>query len=244
MAEIDDYIEVLFYLNLPGMNLPQRFVRREEVVPLIKAGLDGVLAEFDDKIRSSTHVLAEVFFDRLLEQSAFSISSDKFAGTYYHYAAPQASQVREQFLKKSHIHQQSQAIGPRFFPDVFSGYVGLSPVEDSPQVPGVVVPASDRIVTLAHNQTKEIEGPLEELVLALEADNGIPDRPGLKERLLGQVRAGRELIRVGTFKSYVLYVTLLSALNSLVEKYKGHAIGAVAATLVELLIKHVFGAEG
>jgi len=226
------------------MKLPERYCRREEVVPVIKMGLDTVLGEFDPKIRSSTHVLAEVFFDRLLEQNAFSVTSDKFAGTYYHYLPPHADKARDIFLRDSQVYEQSQAIGSRFFPDVFAGYLGVSEVEDSPSIPGVNVPASDRVVTLSHNQVQEIEAPLDELVKALEADNGIPDRPGLKERLLGQIRAGRELVRAGTFRSYVLYVTLLSGLSSLAEKYKDHAIGAVAATLIELLIKHVFGVDG
>jgi hypothetical protein len=243
MAEIDDYIEVLFYMDLPNAGIPQRFVRRDELVPIIRSALDRVLADYPERARSSTHILAETFFDRLLAAGAFSIRADRFAGTYYHYAPTGADAIRTKFLKSSEIYSQYMAIGDRFFPDVFAGYLSIAEVEDSPVVEDVPVPASDRIVTLAHNQVTEIERPLDEVISALEEDNGIPEHPGLKERLLGQIRAGRELVRVGTFRAYLVYVTLLSGLAALVDRYKGHAIGALAETLIGLLIKHIFGLD-
>ncbi|HEU0098419.1 MAG TPA: hypothetical protein VFQ67_06540 [Allosphingosinicella sp.] len=240
MAEIDDYIEVMFFIEFPKFSLPERWARRGELVPLIKTGLDAMLMDYDERLRSNNPILAEIYFDKLLTAGVFSETTDRFAGAYYHYNSGSVGRARDDFLSRSVIYSQSMAIGRRFFPDVFSGYLGLSDIEELPVPNNVEVPASDRIVTLSHNQLKEIEPPLDELISALEADNGLPDQPGLKERLLGQVRAGRELLRVGSFKAYLVYITLLAGLAHLIEKYKGHAIAAAATTLMELLIKHVF----
>jgi len=242
MAEIDDYIEVLFYLDLLEIEFPKEYVRRDEIVPAIRSGLEETLIGYDERIRENTHILAEIYFDNLLNSRVFQTREDKFAGTYYRFASSQAAANREAFLKVNEIYAQSQAIGSRFFPDVFAGYLGVAEIDESPVIGEIKVPASDRIINLKHNQIQEIEKPLDELVATLEADNGIPDRPGLKERLLGQIKAGRELVHVGNFRAYLVYVTLLSGLLTLVEKYKDHVIGAAAATLIELLVKHVFGA--
>ncbi|MBB3860442.1 hypothetical protein GGQ88_001708 [Novosphingobium hassiacum] len=102
------------------------------------------------------------------------------------------------------------------------------------------IPASDRIVSLSHNQVAELENPLSEVIDAVEKTNGDPDSPGFRERVLGQLRAGRELIRAGTIKSYLLYTVLLSALAEVAARNKGTAIEATINTLVELLINHVF----
>ena len=59
--------------------------------------------------------------------------------------------------------------------------------------------------------------------------------------MLGQLKAGRELIRATTLNAYLLHQTVMQVLASLIEKFKDHAIGAAAKTLVELLIKHIFG---
>jgi|GEM_PF-4189878 len=102
------------------------------------------------------------------------------------------------------------------------------------------IPASDRIVSLNDNQIKGLEQPLAEVIEAVEKTNGDPDVPGFRERVLGQLRAGRELIRAGTIKSYLLYTVLLSALTEVAARNKGTAIEATINTLIELLINHVF----
>jgi hypothetical protein len=101
---------------------------------------------------------------------------------------------------------------------------------------GFIVPASDRIVKLDHNQISAAESPISELLGALERDNGDPDQPGFRERLLGQIRAGRELIRSGEFRAYLLYETLVRALGELVTRYKDPTISALANALLGALV--------
>jgi hypothetical protein len=107
-------------------------------------------------------------------------------------------------------------------------------------VEGASVPASDRIVTLNHNQVSELEFATGELLETVEAENSIEDDTSLRLRFLGQIKAGRELIRAQTLNAYLLYQTLMSMLAQLIQKYQGHAIGETAKQLWGLLLKHIF----
>lgn len=98
------------------------------------------------------------------------------------------------------------------------------------------VPASDRIVTLSDNQVSEYRDSIEVIADALEKDNGSPDHPGLRERLLGQIKAGRELILAGQFKAYLLYEVLVKALNELIEKYGNETIKSLANALLGAIV--------
>ena len=103
------------------------------------------------------------------------------------------------------------------------------------------VPASDRIVTLSHNQQIDLEASATELIDEFSKENSIDGDVSLKDQFLGQLRAGRELIRALSFRAYLLHETLFSLLGGLIERYKGQAIGQVARKLLDLLIEHVFG---
>lgn len=102
-------------------------------------------------------------------------------------------------------------------------------------------PAADRIVTLDHNQQHKLDGATSELINLVEDENSVDGDTLLRQRLVGELRAGRELIRGQSIRAYLLYNTLVSALGTLIEKYGGAAIGIAAAKLLELLIQQVFG---
>lgn len=100
-------------------------------------------------------------------------------------------------------------------------------------------PAADRFVRFSDNEIHEFEEKTTEIIESIEKLNSIGDKPGLREIILGQLRAGRELLRSGCFKVYLLEVTLIDALRNLAHKYKDDAIGALAAALVTALLKHL-----
>ncbi len=100
----------------------------------------------------------------------------------------------------------------------------------------VEVPASDRIVSLTHNQVDETDRSLTNVIETLEADNGSPESPGMRERLLGQLKAGRELILSGQFRAYLLYEVLVRALDELIAKYGNPAIAELAKALLGALV--------
>jgi hypothetical protein len=108
---------------------------------------------------------------------------------------------------------------------------------------GDLAPSADGFVSLSHNQFKEIDEPTAHLLDELERDNGIPDHPGLKERLVGQIKAGRELLRSGEFQLGIFKDTMLSGLKEVNERYGDHAIGAASSALLTLIL-HVLGLPG
>ena len=108
---------------------------------------------------------------------------------------------------------------------------------------GIKIPASDRIVSLNHNQLAAVVQPIDDLVGALDADNGDPDQPGFREQILGEVRAGRELIRARTFRSFLLYETLVRALGELIKRYSNPTIVALANALLGALVSEILQAK-
>ena len=99
------------------------------------------------------------------------------------------------------------------------------------------VPASDRIVTLGHNQRQEIEAPIDEVLDLIEPENSIAGEDGLRELVIGRLRAGRELIKAGIFSVRSLELTLIVGLRMLVERYGDAAIALVATKLLDMLLK-------
>ncbi len=102
------------------------------------------------------------------------------------------------------------------------------------------VPASDRVVSISHNQQVILSEGADNVIELLEAENSIDGDETLRARVLGQLKAARELVRAQTFRAYLLYATVVSALGVLIEKFAGKAIGVAAAKLLEMLIEEVF----
>ena len=104
-------------------------------------------------------------------------------------------------------------------------------------------PASDRIVNFNDNQISDLDEQTTRVIEAVSTQNQIDDEPGLREVILGQLKAGRELIRAGSFRIFVLEATLIQSLTFLVKRYEKEAIGALAAALLGALLKHI-GIDG
>lgn len=105
---------------------------------------------------------------------------------------------------------------------------------------GAAIPAADRIVTLSHNQMSSLDLSTGELVALVEQENSVDGDAEHRNLLVGQLKAGRELIRAQTFRAYLLYQTLLTTLGVLIDRYGTTAIGVAATKLLELLIEQVF----
>jgi len=100
-------------------------------------------------------------------------------------------------------------------------------------------PASDRIVSFSDNQVTELDTQTSDVIDAVAAQNQIDGDPGLREIVLGQLRAGRELIRAGSFRLYFLELTLIETLRFLAKRYEREAIGGLASALIAALLKHI-----
>ena len=243
-TSIDEYLRIIFFLGFSAEgNSASQFVRRAAVEDELRERLSALVAGILPEFETEYAPLAARLFDELLEVGVVEKIDDEFAGAYFKVRADVWQSHRSATLNSSEIYKKSKTIGPNFFSDALGNYANWHSPADFASAIGIVAPASDRIVSLTHNQIDEIDKPLTKFIEDLDHDNGIPEAPGVKERILGQIRAGRELILAGSFKAHILYVTLLSGLAELIKRYDGHVIGATAATLVELLIKHFSGTE-
>ena len=121
--------------------------------------------------------------------------------------------------------------------------LGVSPHVSISDYNSIPIPAADRVVALSHNQIGEVERPLTEVIAALESDNGNPDSPGLRERLIGQLKAGRELVQAGEFQAYLVYATLVRGLGELISKYGNPVLAALANAVLSVIVTQVFQAN-
>jgi hypothetical protein len=102
------------------------------------------------------------------------------------------------------------------------------------------IPASDRVVEITDNQERSINEAVKEVEDLLSKENSVGGDAGLRQRFLGQLSAGRELIRSQSVRAYLVYETLARMLLTLIEKYKGLALGEAAKKLLHLLIENIF----
>ena len=98
---------------------------------------------------------------------------------------------------------------------------------------------TDRVVTLTHNQAVEIEEKTSEIISQVSLLNFIEGEPNLRELVLGQLKAGRELVQEGTFKIYAIEITLVEGLQFLAKRYEREGVAALAAALVIIVFKHI-----
>jgi hypothetical protein len=177
--------------------------------------------------------------DRLVEKGIVEVISDSFAGDFYSFNTQKLLNFvhKEKSVENSILFKMNK-IGLPFLNAAIeqsnSENIGLGIEYKS-----INIPASDRIVTLKHNQIYSIDESASDIITCIERENAIPDHPSLRELIIGQLRAGRELIRTGVFKAELLHMTLVIGLKMLLEKYEGHAIGAMASKLLDLILTEI-----
>lgn len=194
-------------------------------------------------------------FEFLVSKNAIVKDGDEYSGIWYKLRPDAKAQAVDELLKQNPATKRVLRLGEVALERALSKIAsedGLlatgshddavpadlaSDLESQPQSK---VPASDRLVTLSHNQISEFQEPLDALLKELEADNGDPDSPGLRERILGQIKAGRELILAGQFKAYLLYEVLVKALNELIAKYGNETIKSLANALLGAIVSQLF----
>lgn len=100
---------------------------------------------------------------------------------------------------------------------------------------GLGIPASDRVVSLTDNQIEAVEPQLNDLIEIVRGNNDDVDGDAFKPRILGQLRAGWELIRSGSVRVFLLEQALLTALGELIARYKEGIIVNLATDLLKYL---------
>ncbi len=196
---------------------------------------------------ASFRVDFDKIFEAFVASGAVVYDGDDFAGNWFKLEVNTKNAVIDQIIANNSGSARAQRLGPQALERALRAIVadidGPTPnagVDPSIEIDAVSIPASDRIVRLDHNQSSEFDVDISNLVDQLEGqDNGDPDHPGLRERLLGQLKAGRELIRAGEFRAYLLYEVLVRALGELIDKYGNPTIKAMANALLGAVISKI-----
>ena len=115
----------------------------------------------------------------------------------------------------------------------------LDELSSKPRLTDFEAPASDRVVTFSDNEVANLDSQTSQIIDAVSAQNQIDGNPGLRELLLGQLKAGRELIRAGSCRIHLIELTLIETLKFLAKRYEREAIGGLAAALITAIAKHI-----
>jgi hypothetical protein len=244
MNGIDEYVRILFYREVTKLDgVPTGYVRRSEISARILANVEKILAAHKVTGITDGNNVAEQVFDDLVAAGIVNEVKDKFAGSYFRYIPDEYSSYRQSTVTGSEIYRMSKLVGAPYFPDVFSAYSAqaLSGEKEMPE--GFRAPPSDKIVDLDKARIAKIDTALSHLIEVIEKDPDFPDTEGVRRRLLGQFKAGRELILAGSFRPYLLYATLLRALGELAARYQESVIGIAARKLIDLLFDLIFKAD-
>ena len=212
--------------------------------------LRDIFANAYDRDLAPDH--AEVVARRLEQLGFIRRVSDEYAGTYFVPVGSINLLIKiARIIEKEPDSRIAKGLngGQQLFSRVFandrfwddfraeiqSGDEGVVPQQISVDA----VPASDRIVTLSHNQQLELEESANDLIEKVSRENAIDGDSTVRQVVIGQLSAARELLRAQSFRAYLMYETLVGILNSLIEKYGGQAIGEAAKKLLDLLIEQV-----
>ena len=241
MSDINQYARVLLLLTTEtDLQLSSSYCRSDELVLELEQKFLSILSTAGADELFDCRFLGELLFTEMCNHGVIESLEDFHAGTYYNYKLQRYTPFRNKVLTQDDIFHRANAIGPRFFPDVFDSFESKKSPNFLPLNLNIQAPASDRIVTLQDNHRVDLENSTTELVNLFERENGLDGDPVDRDLIVGQLKAGRELIRAHTFRAYLLYNALISALGKLIEKYGTAAIGTAAKRLLELLIEHVF----
>jgi hypothetical protein len=209
----------------------------------------GALSQFDLNPPPGIYDQLSVDLVQALQNgSALVVDGDEYAGLYFRLIPENKANVVKNLLSKNPISGKVATLGGKILERALTR---ISEEDDYPRLGHRIakddsggessmapldIPASDRIVSLNHNQVSEADSQIGELLERLEIDNGDPNNSGLRERVIGQIKAGRELVRSGEYRAYLLYEVLVKALQELTKKYGNETIVALANALLGAVV--------
>jgi len=133
------------------------------------------------------------------------------------------------------------------FPDdYYEGLIrsaGEGVTEEDAQGDAISIPASDRTVTLNHNQPdyQDAVAALDKVVEAFRDDHRLDNELGYeKGALLKALEAGRELLNDTVVNVRIGTALLIEPLQRLVVKYEKELVAALASAAIPLILK-MFG---
>jgi hypothetical protein len=238
LTEIDPYVRIFILRNIKTLSLTAAHRRKYELMPSLIESVENLFEEHGFSLSlTSIPDISEQFFSELVASDVIVEEDHKFAGLYYLFKPDNYPKFREKALAGDPINQSAQRIGSRYFGDVFEGYLrqrGLDDLEAADR--GLfAIPASDRVVSLGDN-ANAILGELEDLKNGLRESNDDSQKLlGRRDRIIGEISAGQELLRSGSFRVKALIAVLMSTLGFIATEFAGGIIGDLAVKLLEQL---------
>ena len=249
----DDYLRYCLITQMSSKDFRTKaadvWIPKEDMASLFKDTMRKSLVRFDLASGDVYDRIAESVLEELIYMGVIRSEGDEYAGEFYQIPDGPRGQYVTNFVNSNEVAKRIQALGPSALPRAIARIAaedGLTiiPSEGESSTDGVEqpqvdleVPASDRLVTLSHNEISAFEEQTSEVISHVEKLNGIEGPPGFREVLLGQLRAGRELIRAGSFKIYLAQITLIETLLFLAKRYERETVGVLAAALAAALVK-------
>lgn len=254
-----DYVEYVYLSYLQSAEFDaaagDRWIDEAEMKHLFSQAMTNALLQYGYGSQERYEGIVDEHWSRLRQDGILVAEGDEFVGYYLKFVVGQKDRYIQSVLSQSPVAQRIRLLGSEVLQRAIDNVATAeSWGEKSPAEPMLDrkvepmfaveangVPASDRVVSLSHNQQAQIEASVDEVVGGLQEENSVDGDSALRQRFLGELRAGRELIRAQSVRAYLLYETLFRLLGTLIERYKGQALGEAAKKLLDLLIEHVFG---
>jgi hypothetical protein len=182
----------------------------------------------------------ESLMKRFLEQGLVEVIQDQFAGDYYKLNHRELSESRvRKLVDGGSLVSKYEQVGNQFLHNAIAKFSSDDFDISRPQLdqPEAQIPAADRIVSLNDNSEvrDELLGRLDELVSLVHGDNDEDQKLPERERVIAELRAGKELLKAPTVRVKAIWAVLGTALAWLSAEFAGGLIGELAGLLFEAL---------
>ena len=244
-----EYANYLFIRRLASAQFDKRigqeWLEESELEAALQNEMSAAFLHYGIDVGNFFVGLVRERFGNFVKHGIFSKEGDNYTGYYYRISAEVKSDYCKRFLDNLPVANRIRALGEPALVRALNalavekGWNRSDATDETFQflAESGRAPASDRVVSFSDNEILDLDAKSTELIDQLSKQNQIAETPGLRELILGQLKAGRELIRAGSVRLFVLQVTLLESLTYLAKKYDGEIVGALAGQLIEALLK-------
>jgi hypothetical protein len=263
---VENYIEYMYLSYILRGDFDQiagnRWIEYDELKSHFQEAMRTAFASYGYVVGDRYDEVVEKYWKDIFSAGAISEEGDEFTGSYLYMSVSDKDSYARAYLSNNPVTERINTLGvpaleralgkiseqerwdvktaEEVSEDLKVMPIG-SPIILDPRDPDLIVPASDRIVSIGDNHREEMEDALGQVIGEVERENAINGDPDIRQRYLGELAAGRELIHAQSVRAYLLYETLFRLLGTLIERYKDQVLATAAKKLLDLLIEHVFG---
>jgi hypothetical protein len=252
MVTPSDYIEFVLFEAFKEGEFDKKIVKDNGTGWLKKTSARQVFAQYaKDRLGRFGHTVPKeatefglIAFDSMLQESVFEEKAVPYGPVYVRTSVDDKDNYLNERLRNNGVAKLVEEFGPSIIADVIANLATMENwgLDAEPESAAFelqkTAPASDRIVTLSHNQISEIEDQAISLFKELDDGWSAPNEPDETSLAVGQVRGGLELVRAGILRIDLFKMSMIAGLKLLIERYKDHAIGAAAGNLLSVILKH------